>query len=245
MSESKIRPLKFERGVNRYAEGSCLVTAGYTQVLVTASVVENVPDFLAGTGRGWLTAEYAMLPRSTHDRKRRETAGGKPDARSLEIQRLIGRALRAAVETGYFGERSIYIDCDVLQADGGTRTASINGGMLALVDALLWMEKRELIKGIPLLRMIGAISVGMVDGNVVLDLNYEQDSRAGVDMNVVMDDEGRFVEIQGTAEGEPFGNEALGKFLEAARSGIQEVLAAQRRALGSEILEKIGRAGTP
>ena len=241
MADYAIRPLTFERNVNIYAEGSCLVTAGNTKVLCTASVMDNVPEFLEGTGRGWLTAEYSMLPRSTHDRKRRETAGGKPDSRGIEIQRLIGRALRASVETGYFGERTIYIDCDVLQADGGTRIASINGGMVSLIDALVWMQNKGMIQGIPLLRMIGAISVGMVDGSIVLDLDYARDSRAEVDMNVVMDDEGRFVEIQGTAEGEPFDRGTLDKFIEAASSGIQQVLEKQKEALGAEILQKIGK----
>ncbi|HHN46596.1 MAG TPA: ribonuclease PH [Planctomycetes bacterium] len=241
MSEMAIRKLTFERGASRYAEGSCLVSAGHTKVLCTASVTETVPDFLAGSGRGWLTAEYSMLPRSTVERKRRSSLS-HPDSRSLEIQRLVGRALRAAVETGYFGERTIVVDCDVLQADGGTRTAAINGGMLALVDALLWMRSKAMISGIPLLRLVGATSVGLVDGTIALDLDYDKDSRASVDMNVVMDDEGRFVEVQGTAEGEPFERGMLDKFLDAATAGIRQVIAAQRAALGDETLRQIGRA---
>ncbi|MBN1808823.1 MAG: ribonuclease PH [Planctomycetes bacterium] len=241
MGESRIRPLVFERNVNRYAEGSCLVKSGYTEVLCTASVTDTVPDFLVGSGRGWLTAEYSMLPRATHDRRKRSRPGDKPDSRGLEIQRLIGRSLRAAVETGYFGERTVVIDCDVLQADGGTRTTSINGGMLALVDAMIWMEDKGLIKGVPLVRMIGAISVGMVDGGVAVDLDYDQDSRAEVDMNVVMDDEGRFVELQGTAEGEPFGRDVLEKFIASAEAGIGEVLTGQREALGEQVLRRIGK----
>jgi len=241
MDEYRIRPLSFERNVNIYAEGSCLVTCGNTKVLCTASVEDSVPDFLIGTGRGWLTAEYSMLPRSTHERKRRAVPGGKPDSRGMEIQRLVGRALRAAVETGYLGERTLYIDCDVLQADGGTRTASINGGMIALIDALCRMQDEGKIQGIPLVRMVGAISVGLVDGGIVLDLNYERDSHAEVDMNVVMDDEDRFIEIQGTAEGEPFDRSVLDKFLEVAHTGVKQVFEKEKETLGEEILRKIGR----
>lgn len=237
-----IRPTTFTRSVNMHAEGSCLVEAGNTRIVVTASVVEDVPDFLAGTGNGWITAEYSMLPRATKDRKIRASTKGRPDGRSLEIQRFIGRALRSAVETGYLGERCIYVDCDVLQADGGTRTAAVNGGMLALVDALLRMQEGGLISGIPLTRLVGAISVGKVAGRIVLDLDYEKDAGAEVDMNVVMADDGTFIEIQGTAEGEPMSKEQLDEMLDAARAGINEVFALQRRALGEDTLKKIGKA---
>lgn len=241
MAEYEIRKTTFQRQVNMYAEGSCLVEAGNTRVLCTASVVEKVPAFLAGTGGGWITAEYSMLPRATRERKQRASTRGRIDGRAAEIQRLIGRSLRAAAETGYLGERTIHIDCDVLQADGGTRTAAVNGGMIALIDALLWLEDKGLIPGIPLTRMVGAVSVGKVNGAVSLDLDYRNDSAAEVDMNVVMGDDDSFIEVQGTSEGEPMMREHLDDMLEAARSGIRQIFDLQRQAFGEEILERIGR----
>lgn len=241
-SEAHIRPTRFTRPANLYAEGSCLVEAGNTRVLCTASVVDGVPDFLTGSGRGWLTAEYGMLPRSTRERKPRPSVRGRPDGREFEIQRLIGRSLRAAIQTGYLGERTIFMDCDVLQADGGTRTAAVNGGMLALVDALVWLHDRGLISGIPLVRLVAGISVGKVDNAVLLDLDYEHDARAQVDMNVIMGDDGRFIEVQGTAEGEPMSRDELDALLDAAASGIRQVQELQKAALGAEVLASIGKA---
>ena len=239
--ELRIRPTRFTRGVNMHAEGSCLVEAGNTRVLVTASVLEEVPEFLAGSGGGWVSAEYSMLPRATRERRSRLAYRGRPDGRALEIQRLIGRALRAAVETGYLAGRTVLVDCDVLQADGGTRTAAINGGMIALVEALLWMEERGLIGGIPLKRLVAAVSVGLVDGRLALDLDYENDASAAVDLNVVMGDDELLVEVQGTAEGEPVSREEFSRMLEVARGGIRQILDLQRQALGREVLERIGR----
>jgi len=200
-------------------------------VLCTASIEEKVPSFLKGGGKGWVTAEYSMLPRSTVERKDREIKKGKPDARGTEIGRLIGRALRAAVDMEKLGERSITIDCDVLQADGGTRCASITGGMVALADALAWLQKQGKLTASPLKHFIAAVSVGVCDGQPTLDLDYVHDSAAEVDLNVVMTDDGRFVELQGTAEHEPFTEESLDALRGLARSGIKKLIRMQKAAL--------------
>jgi ribonuclease PH len=228
---SKIRPIKFTRSFTRYAEGSVLVAMGDTQVLCTASVSEDVPSFLKGKGKGWVTAEYSMLPRSTAERSPRDAVKGKINGRTHEIQRLIGRSLRSVLDFKALGERQIILDCDVLQADGGTRTASINGAYVALVDALEGLKKRKLIDRIPLKESVAAISVGIVKGKPALDLCYEQDSGADVDFNVVMTASGKFVEIQGTAEKEAFSRKQLDDLLKLAENGIRQVMDAQTKAL--------------
>ncbi len=227
----KIRPIKFTRSFTRYAEGSVLVTMGNTQVLCTASVSEDVPSFLKGKGKGWITAEYSMLPRSTAERSPRDAVKGKINGRTHEIQRLIGRSLRSVLDFKALGERQIILDCDVLQADGGTRTASINGAYVALVDALEGLKKKKLIDVIPLKESVAAISVGIVKGRPTLDLCYEEDSGADVDFNVVMTASGKFVEIQGTAEKEAFSRKQLDDLLKLAENGIGQVLDAQTKAL--------------
>jgi ribonuclease PH len=228
---SQLRSVTIERHFTKHAEGSVLIKQGDTWVLCTASVEEKVPPFLKGKGKGWVTAEYSMLPRSTVDRKDREIKKGKPDARSTEISRLIGRALRAALDMDKLGERSITIDCDVLQADGGTRCASITGGMVALADALAWLTKQGKLKDCPLKHFIAAVSVGVCDGVPTLDLDYVHDSAAEVDLNVVMTDDGRFVELQGTAEHEPFTEESLDALKILARKGIKDLVKLQKTAL--------------
>jgi ribonuclease PH len=233
MPPPTIRAVRFERAYTRYAEGSVLASMGETRVLCTASVQEEVPRFLRNKGKGWITAEYAMLPRSTHERTSRESVKGRPSGRTMEIQRLIGRSLRAVLITEALGERQIVLDCDVLQADGGTRTTAINGCYVALMDALSFLKKSDKIKSFPLREAVAAVSVGMVDGKPVLDLCYEQDSRAEVDFNVVMTASGRFIEIQGTAEHEPFDDKRLAAMLALAKKGIRQVLAAQKKALGA------------
>lgn len=211
------------------AEGSALIAVGHTKVLCTASVEETVPGWLKGAGRGWVTAEYAMLPRATTTRTQREgRRGGSISGRTQEIQRLIGRSLRAATDLEALGERSIVVDCDVIQADGGTRTASISGGFVALALALKQLHAHEQIPAIPLFGYLAAISVGVVNGEPVLDLNYEEDSAAHVDMNVVMNGAGEFVELQATAEGKTFSGDALTQLLELGRNGVDEMIAAQR-----------------
>lgn len=225
-----LRPLSFERNFTCYAEGSVLIRQGKTWVLCTASIEEKVPPFLKGKGTGWITAEYSMLPRSTVDRKDREIKKGKPDARSTEISRLIGRALRAAVDMHALGERTITIDCDVLQADGGTRCASITGGMVALMDAVDRLIQQGKLEKSPLIHQIAAISVGICDGIPTLDLDYIHDSTAEVDLNVVMTDDGRFVEIQGTAEHKPFTEESLELLKQLAKKGIKALIQHQRKA---------------
>jgi ribonuclease PH len=227
----KIRPIKFTRSFTRYAEGSVLVAMGHTQVLCTASVSEDVPSFLKGKGKGWVTAEYSMLPRSTAERSPRDAVKGKINGRTHEIQRLIGRSLRSVLDFKALGERQIILDCDVLQADGGTRTASINGAYVALVDALEGLKKRKLIDSIPLKESVAAVSVGIVKGQPTLDLCYEEDSGADVDFNVVMTASGKFVEIQGTAEKEAFSRKQLDELLKLAESGIHQVMEAQAKAL--------------
>ena len=228
------RPVTLTRRFTRYAEGSVLIRQGGTWVLCTASIEERVPPFLRGTGRGWVTAEYAMLPRSTATRKEREGKTGKPDARASEISRLVGRALRAAVDLDALGERMITVDCDVLQADGGTRCAAITGGMVALADAVAGLVRAGKVERDPLRRLVAAVSVGICGGRPVLDLDYAHDSTADVDLNVVMTDDGRFVEIQGTAEREPFDDDALDSLKTLARKGIARLTALQRRTLRDE-----------
>jgi ribonuclease PH len=239
-SPAELREWKIIRGANVHAEGSALVEAGRTRVLCTASVLEEVPPFLKGRGEGWVTAEYDMLPRSTKDRRPREARRGRPDGRSLEISRLLGRSMRAAVETGYLGERTVTLDCDVLQADGGTRTAAVNGAMVALVEALVWMKRKGRIPGVPLKGLVGAVSVGILKGRPTLDLAYAEDVDAEVDMNVVMTSEGKFVEVQGTGEKATFTEQQLAEMLALARAGIDKLFAVQKAALGAELLAEAG-----
>jgi ribonuclease PH len=227
-----MRPVTLERGVVRYAEGSCLVTFGDTRVLCAASVEEKGPPWLRGTGKGWVTAEYAMLPRATLERTRRESTTGKPSGRTQEIQRLIGRSLRAVVDLGALGEKQIVVDCDVIQADGGTRTASITGAWVALHDALKWMESRAMLQGRqPLKDHVAAISCGIVAGQPVLDLDYVEDSGAQTDANFVMTGRGGIVEVQGTAEGEPFSEEQLSAMMALAKAGIADLVTLQKAAV--------------
>jgi ribonuclease PH len=226
----ELRPLRFTRGYTRHAEGSVLVEMGDTRVLCTASVEENVPGFLRGRNQGWVTAEYGMLPRSTGERTAREAARGKQGGRTLEIQRLIGRSLRGACDLALLGERTITLDCDVIQADGGTRTASINGAWIALQDAFAVLAGAGKLTGEPLRTQIGAVSVGVYQGEPVLDLDYAEDCTADTDMNVVMDADGGFVEIQGTAEGRTFSRAEMDAMLDLAHKGIREILSAQRGA---------------
>ncbi|MCX7035496.1 MAG: ribonuclease PH [Proteobacteria bacterium] len=225
-----LRAVRFTRGFTRYAEGSVLVEFGNTRVLCTASIEEGVPGFLRGKGQGWVTAEYGMLPRATHTRGSREAAKGKQSGRTQEIQRLIGRSLRAALDLSALGERTVTLDCDVLQADGGTRTASVTGAYVALVDACAVLTQRRGIAN-PLHGQIAAISVGIVDGRPVLDLDYNEDSTAETDMNVVMNAGGGFIEVQGTAEGHPLRREELDQLLALAERGTQQLFELQRQAL--------------
>ncbi|MBB3800130.1 ribonuclease PH [Xanthomonas arboricola] len=227
----QLRPVRIERAFTRHAEGSVLVSFGDTRVLCTASVENRVPGFLRGKGEGWVTAEYGMLPRSTHTRSDREAARGKQGGRTLEIQRLIGRALRACVDRNALGERTITLDCDVLQADGGTRTAAITGAYVALADAVNLLLKRGHIKKHSLIGAVAAVSVGIYRGEPVLDLDYPEDSDCDTDMNVVMNDGGGFIELQGTAEGHAFRREELNALLALAEKGMGELFALQRAAL--------------
>ncbi len=227
----QLRPVRIERSFTRHAEGSVLVSFGDTRVLCTASVENRVPGFLRGKGEGWVTAEYGMLPRSTHTRSDREAARGKQGGRTLEIQRLIGRALRACVDRNALGERTITLDCDVLQADGGTRTAAITGAYVALADAVNLLLKRGDIKKHPLIGAVAAVSVGIYRGEPVLDLDYPEDSDCDTDMNVVMNDGGGFIELQGTAEGHAFRRDELNALLALAEQGMRELFALQRAAL--------------
>ncbi|MCD9033629.1 ribonuclease PH [Luteimonas sp. Y-2-2-4F] len=227
----QLREVHIERGHTRHAEGSVLIAFGETRVLCTASVENRVPGFLRGKGEGWVTAEYGMLPRATHTRSDREAARGKQGGRTLEIQRLIGRSLRACVDRSALGERTITLDCDVLQADGGTRTAAITGAYVALADATRWLLARREIKRDPLFGAVAAISVGLWRGVPVLDLDYAEDSACDTDMNIVMNDGGGFIELQGTAEGHAFRRDELDALLGLAERGIGELLAAQRAAL--------------
>jgi len=230
----ELRPVRITRHFTRHAEGSVLIECGDTRVLCTASVEESVPGFLRNTGRGWVTAEYGMLPRATHTRNRREAATGKQGGRTLEIQRLIGRALRAVVDLKALGERSVTIDCDVLQADGGTRTASITGAYVALVDALDVLVRRGVLRDSPLHGQVAAVSVGIWAGQPVLDLDYAEDAEAETDMNVVMNNGGGFIEVQGTAEGHAFRRHELDELLNLAASGIGQLQARQLEALGQD-----------
>lgn len=223
------RPTTLIRSYARYAEGSCLIQVGDTKVLCTASVEDKVPPFLKGKGQGWLTAEYAMLPRSTHTRSPRDS--GKPNGRSIEIQRLVGRSLRSVVDLNALGERTITVDCDVLQADGGTRTAAISGAFVALVEALGWMKGQNMIRTMPFDEWVAAVSVGVVHGEERLDLAYEEDSQAAVDMNVVMTDTGKYIEVQGTAEGAPFDRARMSRLLDLAAIGVRQMITRQREAL--------------
>ena len=229
-SPEQLRDIKITRHFTQHAEGSVLVEFGNTKVICTASVSESVPRFLKGKGQGWVTAEYGMLPRATNTRNDREAARGKQSGRTVEIGRLIGRSLRAAIDLNLLGEHAITIDCDVIQADGGTRTAAITGGLVALVDAIQYLLAEKKIKKDPLLHWIGAVSVGIYKGVPVLDLDYPEDSVAETDMNVVMTDAGGYIEIQGTAEGAIFGDEALIGMLALARKGIAELTAIQKAA---------------
>ena len=225
-----LRPVSIEIGAQKYAEGSALISMGDTRVLCAVSVEDRVPPFLQDTNRGWVTAEYSMLPRSTHTRTRRETT---PRGRTQEIQRLIGRSLRAAVDMDALGKRTLTVDCDVLQADGGTRTAAITGAYVALSQALTTLRERGALKTIPLKLGVAAVSVGIVDGEVMLDLCYEEDSRASVDFNIVMTDAGEFVEVQGTAEDGAFSRAQMDEMLTMAESGIRQLMEAQRRAIAT------------
>ncbi|WP_096385907.1 ribonuclease PH [Hafnia sp. CBA7124] len=227
----QIRPLKLTRNYTKHAEGSVLVEFGETKVLCNATVEEGVPRFLKGQGQGWVTAEYGMLPRSTHSRMAREAAKGKQGGRTMEIQRLIARSLRAAVDLKKLGEFTITLDCDVIQADGGTRTASITGACVALADALNALVAAGKLKANPMKGMVAAVSVGIVDSQAVCDLEYVEDSAAETDMNVVMLEDGRMIEVQGTAEGEPFSHEELLQLLALARGGIEKIIQAQKAAL--------------
>jgi len=227
------RPVKITRSFLKHAEGSALIELGETKVICAASVEEDVPRFLKDTNQGWITAEYAMLPRATLTRTPRESALGRVGGRTHEIQRLIGRSLRAVVDLTSFGKRTIWIDCDVIQADGGTRTAAITGSFIALADAFSFLQKKNLLTAPPLQDTVAAISIGLIDGSVYLDLNYEEDSRAEVDMNIVMTGKGKIVEIQGTAERTPFGEDTLAKMLAVAQKAILELTKIQKKTLGT------------
>jgi ribonuclease PH len=230
-SNDALREVKITRNFNRHAEGSVLIEFGDTRVICTASVEESVPPFLRGKGSGWVTAEYSMLPRATHTRSQRESSRGKVGGRTHEIQRLIGRSLRAVMDLTLLGERSILIDCDVLQADGGTRTASITGAYVALVDAVRWLSVRGMISADPIREAVAAVSVGIVGGIPLLDLNYEEDSAAEVDMNIVMTSSNRFVEVQGTAEEKPFTVEEMDIMRSLAMAAIARLFEIQGKAL--------------
>ena len=229
---SELRPTRITPSFTMHAEGSVLIEAGRTRVICTASIEDRVPPFLRNTGKGWVTAEYGMLPRATSTRTQREASAGKVGGRTQEIQRLIGRSLRSVTRLPDLGERTIWIDCDVIQADGGTRTAAITGGFVALVLSLKHMRSKGMIRSIPISDYVAAISVGIVNGTPMLDLAYDEDSNADVDMNVVKTGEGQFIEVQGTAEGLPFERSALDSLLSLADTGIQELVALQRSVIG-------------
>lgn len=231
-SANQLRPVTLEPGFSLHAEGSCLIKFGNTHVLCTASVEDRVPGFLRGQGRGWVTAEYGMLPRATGDRMRREASQGKQSGRTQEIQRLIGRSLRAVIDLKKLGERQISLDCDVIQADGGTRTASVTGAWVALAQAVKWMQDTGMLKESPIIDQVAAVSCGIYEGACVLDLDYPEDSTADTDANFVMTGRGGIVEIQGTAEGDPFSEENFGDLMGLAKSGIGELLELQRKAVG-------------
>ena len=229
----ELRPTKMELGVNVHAEGSCLIETGRTRVWITASVEDRVPAHRRGSGQGWVTAEYSMLPRSTHDRGQREASTGRIGGRTHEIQRLIGRSLRTVVDMRMLGERTITLDCDVLQADGGTRTASITGAFVAMYQAVKRMQRARMLNGNPIKGFVGAVSVGIVDGEPRLDLDYTEDFLAHTDMNVVMADDGRFIELQATAEKEPLSREQLEVLLGLASKGVRELINHQKRAIAA------------
>jgi ribonuclease PH len=231
--QTDLRPVKLELQYLEWAEGSVLFEMGKTRVLVAASFEDRVPRFLQGTGRGWVTAEYAMLPRATEERTQREVRQGRPSGRTQEIQRLVGRSLRAVTDMSKMGESTLWIDCDVLQADGGTRTASITAGYISLALAVRTLRERDLIKEDPIREEVAAVSAGIVDAAALLDLCYEEDARAEVDFNVVMTGGGRLVEVQGTAEGEPFSREQLDALVDLAEAGIRQLVEIQRQALGA------------
>lgn len=229
----ELRPVKMTLGFMPYAEGSCLVEMGETKVICTASIDQNVPRWMQGRGKGWVTAEYSMLPRSTTERVRRDVDKGRPSGRTQEIQRLIGRSLRAITDMKVLGERTVWLDCDVMRADGGTRTASITGAFVALAEAFRWLEEKELVTSSPLIDSVSAVSVGIVEGVPCLDLNYAEDSTAQVDMNVVMTGAGQLVEVQGTAEQGAFERSELDRLLDLATDGIGQLTAHQEAALGA------------
>jgi ribonuclease PH len=231
----ELREIKIIKDFLRYPEGSVMIEMGHTKVICTATIEDKVPPFLKNTGKGWLTAEYAMLPMSTQLRTPRESARGRIGGRTHEIQRLIGRSLRAVTDLNTFGEKTIYVDCDVIQADGGTRTASITGGFIALIELFIKLKSIGIVKDIPIADYISAVSVGIVDKNICLDIDYEEDSKAEVDMNFVMTGTGRFVEIQGTAEEVPFSRALLNKMIDLATKGINEIIKKQKDILGEVI----------
>jgi ribonuclease PH len=231
-ASDEMRPVSFERGLARHAEGSCLVKFGDTHVLVTATLEERLPPWLKNQGRGWVTAEYGMLPRATHERTRRESSAGRPSGRTLEIQRLIGRSLRTVTDLQALGERQITVDCDVLQADGGTRTAAITGAWIALRDCIEWMKKRSMVTKNPLKDHVAAISCGIFKGEPVLDLDYAEDSEADTDMNFVMTGTSGIVEIQGTAEKTPFSDAELATLIALGRKGVARLIELQKLAVG-------------
>jgi len=234
--DQQMRPVRITRDYMRFAEGSSLIEVGDTRVICTATVEDKVPPFLKDSGQGWVTAEYGMLPRSTKARLLRESAQGRIGGRTHEIQRLVGRSLRAVTDLEVLGERTIWIDCDVIQADGGTRTAAITGAFVALSDALAYLQRSGIIQKAPIKDYVAAISVGFVDGRVMLDLCYAEDSIAQVDMNVVMTGSGKFVEVQGTAEETPFGKDLMDTMLSVAASGIRELISMQQRVLGERVV---------
>jgi len=226
-----LRKINITRNYMKFAEGSCLIELGETKVICTASVDDNVPQFLKGRGTGWVTAEYAMLPRSCQSRVQREGIRGGVSGRTHEIQRLVGRSLRAVVDLPAMGERTVWIDCDVMQADGGTRCASITGSFIALSDALSWMKKKGMVEKLPLLDYVAATSVGIIKGETMLDLAFKEDSSADVDMNIVMTGKGKFIEIQGTAEGEPFDDDQMHRLIALAKKGILQLIDVQKKTL--------------
>lgn len=234
-SHQSLRKITIKKDFLKYAEGSCLIEIGNTKVICSASVENGVPHFLRDTGKGWVTAEYGMLPRSCKSRITRESSRGKVGGRTQEIQRLVGRSLRAVVDTSVLGERTIWIDCDVIQGDGGTRAASITGAFIALTGALKKMQKDDLIESLPLTDYVASVSVGVINDKIILDLTYEEDSQADVDMNVVMTKKGKFIEVQGTAEGKPFSKTDMDNMLELAKKGIENIIKKQKEALKLEI----------
>jgi ribonuclease PH len=237
-ASDQLRPVTITPRFLKHAEGSALIEVGDTKVVCSVSVEDRVPPFLKGKGEGWITSEYGMLPRATHTRVQRESSKGRPSGRTHEIQRLIGRSLRAVVDLKGLGERTLWMDCDVIQADGGTRTASITGAFVALVEALRHLKRQGSILELPVTDFVAATSVGKVGGQIFLDLAYDEDSSAQVDMNVVKTGRGRFVEVQGTAEGTPFSDEELGELLAAADKGVKELIAIQKKVLGDIELKK-------